>query len=246
MGKTALRSRIRLRYVKEYPLLYTWLNTSSHYTYIANVNQAAASHREKGCAQNTVQAVGRGKWAVKYTVHSMQALRPLRHSDPLQLKLSTWLRSPCPGRMPWSWSSGGSTPLCCSAMLPFLSPGPHPHCSSTAGHSDKWPLLQRSSLQEPWHKSGAHCTALWLTDCRMLLASPASPLLCHSPWHGCSSTVPPRHVPETLHWAVSALSSMAAGGQVHSPEQEHLKLPTGQPTRILSVPLDLLGLNRAH
>lgn len=43
MGKTALRSRIRLRYVKENTLLYTRLNTSSHYTYTTNMNQAAAS-----------------------------------------------------------------------------------------------------------------------------------------------------------------------------------------------------------
>lgn len=106
----------------------------------------------------------RGKGAVKHTVCSMQALRPLRHNDPLQLKLSTWLRSLCPGRLLWSRSSGGSTscaalprcPSCSQAHAPALQQ----HCRPQRCCSDKWPSLRGSLLHEPWHKSPAHCTGL--------------------------------------------------------------------------------------
>lgn len=236
MGKTALRSRIRLSYVKE----YTRLNTSSHYTYTANVNQAAASHREKGCAQNTVQAVERGKWAVKYTVHSMQALRPFRHNDPLQLKLSTWLRRPCPGRMPWS--SGGSTPLCCLAMMPLLFPGPALQATVTSGPCCEWASCKSHGTSlVPTAQRSDRLTAGWCSPALPPHSSATAPVVAAAA--PCLQDMSLKHCIELCQcWLL-----MAAGGQAHSPEQEHMKLPTGQPTRTqLSVPLDLLGLNRAH
>lgn len=155
------------------------------------MNQAAASTGKNAALKTQCRLQERGKWAVKHKVHSMQALRPL--SDPLQLKLSTWLRSPCPGGMSWSWSSGGSTPLCCSA-----APRPTPwHCSSTSDHSDKWP-----SWQEPWHKPCAHCTGLWQTALQdaapqTCLPTPLPQLLPR----GAAALVPQRHFPKALHCA---------------------------------------------
>lgn len=155
----------------------------------------------KNCAQ-IVQAVGKRKWAVKYTVHSMQALRPLSTMTHCSSD-STWLRSPCPGRMPWS--SGGSTPLFCSAMLPFLLPGHIPALQQHCSHSDKWPRLWGSWWQEPWHKSGAPCTGLWqaaLQDAapQTCLPTPLPQLLSQ----GTAALVPQSHIPKTLHCAVSA------------------------------------------
>lgn len=228
MGKTELRSRIRLRYVKENTLLYTQLNSSSHYTYTANVNQAAAAHREKLCSN--VQAVGKRKWAVKYTVHSMQALRPLSTMTHCSSD-STWLRSPCPGRMPWS--SGGSTPCSALPCCPFCSQATSQHCSSTAATVTSGPGCEGADGR-------SHGTSLVLPaqgsdrlHCRMLLHRPACPLLCHSSRHRVQQ-----------HWFLKATSLKHCTGLC---QQEQLKLPTGQPTRThLSVPLDWLGLNRAH
>lgn len=160
----------------------------------------------------------------------MQALRPLSTMTHCSSD-STWLRSPCPGRMPWS--SGGSTPLFCSAMLPFLLPGHIPalqqHCTTVTsgpgcegadGRSHGTSLVLPAQGSDRLH-------------CRMLLPRPACPLLCHSSCHRVQQ-----------HWFLKATSLKHCTGLC---QQEQLKLPTGQPTRThLSVPLDWLGQNRAH
>lgn len=82
----------------------------------------------------------------------MQALRPLRHNDTGGLQLSTWLRSPCPGRTPRRPDLRRQrTPSCHSHAAcpsPVLRPTPR-HRSSITGHRDDWPSLRGSTLQEP-------------------------------------------------------------------------------------------------
>lgn len=223
MGEAALRSRIRLRYVEE--------NCSTHGSIPAHFIpiQLMGTKLQLPTGESTelktqCRLQERGKGAVKHTVCSMQALRPLRHNDPLQLKLSTWLRSLCPGRLLWSRSSGASTSC---AALPAAFPVPRPtprHCSSTAGHS-------AAAVTSGPCCEGAHCTSHGTSllptaqgsdrlHCRMLLARPASPLLCHSSCHGVQQHSCLKDMSLKLcivlcqRWAV-----MSAGGRADSPEQ---------------------------
>lgn len=162
-----------------------------------------------------------------------------QHNDPLQLK-PRLAEEPLPGEdaLELGLRRRHSLVLLCQAALPAPShvPALQQHCS----HSDKWPRLQGSWLQEPWHKSGLPAQG---SD-KLLDAAHQSCLPTPLPQqHSCLKAMSLKCCTVLCQrWAVTS-----AGGQAHSPEQEHLKLPTGQPTRThLSVPLHWLGLNRAH
>lgn len=117
MGKTALRSRIRLRYVKENTLLYTWLNSSSHYIYTTNVNQATASQRKKlysncaGCrkeemsckiysTQYATTEASQHKDALQLRQHLAEELLPREDALELELRRQHTLVLPCHAALP--------------------------------------------------------------------------------------------------------------------------------------------------
>lgn len=151
------------------------------------MNQAAASHREKRCAQNTVQAVGKRKMSSKIQSVQCASTEASEARWPTAAPSEQLAEEPVPWEDALELEVRRQHTLCCPATLPSLlqahSPALQQHCS----HGDKWPSLRESSLWEPWQDAGR-----WAGCCSPHLPPHSS---APAPVTGCSSTRAPKTRP---------------------------------------------------